>query len=435
MSDRRLPGAYLLWLSGALVSQVGDAALYFALGWAASASGGTSAGLVLSAVTLPRTVLLVLGGVVGDRVGARRVMIAGDAVMLVLAVALGVAAGQWGTPFPLLVLTGLAVGVVDAFYLPSSGSMPRRLVPGDQLARALALRQSGSQVVSMAGGPLGGAVVALAGFAGAMWADAASFAVVLLVLVAVRAIEPTPPAQRESLLRSALDGVRVVVRTPGLGPALLLVAGAAGLLVPSASLLVPLLARDQRWTAATAGLLIGAQGIGIVVATLSIARRGAAVRRPAVRRPAVRRPAVRRPAVRRPAVRRPAVRRPGVAAAAGLIVAAAGQLALAAAGAPAAALAAILAVGLGTGVFVANLSPVVLGAAPSSHLARVQALSVLVQSTAVLVSLNLLGAVAHAASAAAALLCCAAALAGCGAVALSAPTLRHLTRPILQPEP
>jgi dipeptide/tripeptide permease len=116
-------------------------------------------------------------------------------------------------------------------------------------------------------------------------------------------------------------------------------------------------------------------------------------------------------------------------------VAAAGQLALAAAGAPAAALAAILAVGLGTGVFVANLSPVVLGAAPSSHLARVQALSVLVQSTAVLVSLNLLGAVAHAASAAAALLCCAAALAGCGAVALSAPTLRHLTRPILQPEP
>jgi Major Facilitator Superfamily len=154
-ASRRLPGAYLLWLSGALISQVGDAALYFALGWAASATGGTSAGLVLSAVALPRTVLLLLGGVVGDRFGARRVMIIGDAVMLVLAVGLGIIASRWGTPLLLLVMTGLIVGVVDAFYLPSSGSMPRRLVDDKQLAPALALKQSGSQLVSMIGGPVG----------------------------------------------------------------------------------------------------------------------------------------------------------------------------------------------------------------------------------------------------------------------------------------
>jgi hypothetical protein len=62
----RLPRSYLVWLSGAIVSQAGDAALYFALGWAASAHGGPAAGLVLSAVSLPRTVLLLLGGVAGD---------------------------------------------------------------------------------------------------------------------------------------------------------------------------------------------------------------------------------------------------------------------------------------------------------------------------------------------------------------------------------
>ncbi len=404
-SSRRLPGAYLLWLSGALVSQVGDAALYFALGWAASATGGTSAGLVLSAVALPRTVLLLLGGVVGDRFGARRVMIIGDAVMLVLAVALGIIASRWGTPLLLLVMTGLIVGVVDAFYLPSSGSMPRRLADDEQLARALALKQSGSQLVSMIGGPVGGAVVAIAGFAAAMWADAATFAVVLLVLVAVRPrFAPPQHAHPESVLRSAIDGVRIVVRTPGLGPALLLVAGAAGFLVPSASLLIPLLAREERWTAATAGVFIGAQGAGMIIATLLIARRGAA-------------------------------RRPGVAAAAGLIAAAGGQLGIATAGAPAPAFVAVLLVGLGTGVFVANLSPVVLGAAPASHLARVQALNVLVQSTAVLVSFNLLGAVAHAASASTALLSCSGALAACGTVALFTPTLRRLTRPVGRPKP
>ena len=75
-----LPATYDVWLAGSLVSQLGDAALYFALGWAASAIGGSAAGLVLSAIVLSRTVLLLLGGVVGDRAGARRVMITGDAV-------------------------------------------------------------------------------------------------------------------------------------------------------------------------------------------------------------------------------------------------------------------------------------------------------------------------------------------------------------------
>ena len=78
-----LPIAFRVWVCGALASQLGDSAMYFALGWAASARGGTAAGLVLSAISLPRALLLLLGGAVGDRLGARRVMITGDGLMLV----------------------------------------------------------------------------------------------------------------------------------------------------------------------------------------------------------------------------------------------------------------------------------------------------------------------------------------------------------------
>jgi MFS family permease len=174
-----LPGPFKLWLGGALASQLGDATLYFALGWAASAHGGLAAGWVLSAISLPRTVLLLLGGAVGDRIGARRVMLIGDAVMLVVSGVLAVPAGSIGTPLVLLLVAALIIGANDAFYLPSAGSMPRRLVPGDQLARAAALRQSGSQLITMIGAPIGGVLVAFAGLPVASWVDAATFAFVL----------------------------------------------------------------------------------------------------------------------------------------------------------------------------------------------------------------------------------------------------------------
>jgi hypothetical protein len=74
----------------------------------------------------------------------------------------------------------------DAFYLPSSGSMPRQLVEDSSLPRALALRQSGSQLVSLIGGPAGGALVAFAGFTAASMTDSVSFGVVLIALVAIR---------------------------------------------------------------------------------------------------------------------------------------------------------------------------------------------------------------------------------------------------------
>jgi MFS family permease len=395
-----LPAVYRVWLVGALVSQLGDAALYFALGWAASGIGGPAAGLVLSAIALPRTALLLLGGVVGDRAGAARVLIAGDGVMLVVAVVLGLVAYAWPTPLAVLLAAGLIIGTVDAFYLPSLGSMPRRLVGDEQLRRAVAVRQSGSQLVTMVGGPLGGAVVAIAGVAAAAWVDAASFAVVLVVLVAIRRriVVVATSRRTESVLAAARDGVRICRQTPGLGVALLLAAGAAGFVIPSTSLLVPLLARHNHWSASTAGLMVGAQGLGVIVSALVVARRGGA-------------------------------RRPGIAAVGGLATAAIGQTLVAVIPSSGLVVVAAVLIGLGSGTFVANLAPVLLGAVPRTHLARVQSLLSVVQSSALLVTNNLLGAITHWASAPIAMMCCAGGLATCVVVALTRPTLRHLGGP------
>ena len=76
-----------------------------------------------------------------------------------------------------------------------------------------------------------------------------------------------------------------------------------------------------------------------------------------------------------------------------------------------------------------------MGRAPRSHLARVQALLSLVQSGALLVFNNLLGAVAHAASAAGAMITCASIVGVCALIALLVPAIRHVAVPSHQQPP
>ncbi|GAA4636954.1 hypothetical protein GCM10023196_088860 [Actinoallomurus vinaceus] len=368
--------------------------LYFALGWAATAHSGAVAGLVLTAINLPRVALLLVGGAVGDRLGARRVMIAGDSAMLVVSLVLAALSYHLGAEPWLLIAAGVLIGVVDAFYLPASGSMPRRLVGNARLPRALALRQVGAQLITMGGGPLGGLLVGLAGLAGAALVDAVTFVLVLVVLIVIKPRQDVPAAGTErNVLREAADAVRVGFGDAVLRPGLLLVGTAAGFLLPVMPLLLPLLARDRHWSAGATGLVVGAQGIGMVAVTLGVVRRGP-------------------------------LGRPGLLAACGLMVAGLGVLALALAPSSAAAMGAGLIVGLGNGLFSSHIGPLIMTVTPESHLSRIQALLTLVQSLSLLVMNNVLGNVAGLAGAALAVAVCAVAVAGTGLLALASRPLR-----------
>ncbi|MDY0811719.1 MFS transporter [Kitasatospora purpeofusca] len=401
-----LPAPYLRWLAGAQLGYLGDAALAFALGWAAAAHGGAAAGLVLTMITVARTVLVLVGGAVADRLGARRVMLAGDAVMLAATLALAAAAGLRGSPLGLLLLAALVIGVVDAFYLPASGSMPRLLVDAGELPRALALRQAGAQLAALLGAPLGGALVAAGGLPAAALVDAASFAVLLLVLLFLPVSDPrrAPTAgngtdRPAGLVREAAAGVRLATGDRLLRAALLLAGAAAGSVLPVVALLGPLLARAAGWGVGAAGLVAGAQGAGVLAVAVLLARRGTGAGRPP--------------------------HGAGTGAAAGLCAAAAGIALLAAAPVPAVAALGALLTGAGSGLFAGRLGPLVLGAAPDTHLSRVQALLTLVQSAALVLSTGALGLLADTAGPRVPIALCALAAGAAGALALASPVLRR----------
>ena len=358
-----LPRAYLAWVGAAAVSRAGDAALYFALGWAASSHGAAAAGLVVTAVVAPRTVLLLLGGAVGDRHGPRAVVVAGAAALLVSTVLLTVLVLDVGTPLWLLLAAALVEGVVTAFSLPASGAMPRSLVPDPALPRALALRQASAQVADLVGGPLGGLLVGLAGLAAVAGANAATFAVVLVVLVLVRPTRPVPAPPVHPLLHQAREGVSTAMALPVVRAAVLLTGVAAGVVLPSSAVLVPVLVRERGWDPEVGGLVLGAQAAGALVVALVVSRWG---------------------------VRR----RAGLVAAAGLGLTAASLLLLAVAPTTAAALVAGTGVGAGLSVFTSHTGPLVLAGSPPTHLSRVQAVLGLAQAAALLLSTPLLGVVA-----------------------------------------
>ncbi|GAA1402440.1 MFS transporter [Oerskovia paurometabola] len=364
---RTLPRRYLAWLGGVTVSRLGDAVLAFALGWAAAGLGGTTAALVLTLGGLPRLVLLVVGGAVADRVGARRILIAGEAALLILTAVLALALAWFGTPTWLLLAAALALGTVTAFCLPATGSMPRRLVPDDQLTRALALRQGLVQVVLLTAAPLSGLLVGTAGLPVIAWGTTVTFAVSLCVLVAVREMSgPAADAAPTGAMAARLglvDGFRVVARTPGLRSALALTGAGAALILPVPSLLVPLLGRASRWGPGTTGAVAAMVGVGVVCAAILALRR------------------------------RPA------SAATGLAVSAGGALLMAVGTLPmVVTVLGALVFGFGNGTFVARVAPLVLGSAPRTHLARVQALVGLAQLVPVMVTNAVLGALAEHAS-------------------------------------
>jgi hypothetical protein len=397
-----IPGVYWSWLGGVTFSLFGTHVLGFAMAWVAAGRGGLLAGLMLTMINLPRTVLLLAGGTVGDRFGAWRTMIVGDAVMTVVTILAALAMWLVGVPAWLLLGTALAIGVVDAFYLPSSGSMPRRLVAGPGLARAMSARQLAGQFTGFAGAPLGGVVVATLGLAAAALADALTFAAMLAILVVLRPRGQEPPGPSpHGVWRHMVDGLRVAAGDRLLRPALLLVVAAAGLLLPVSGLVVPLLAREQGWSGVATGGVAGAIALGTMCVAAAVLARGA-------------------------------WSRPGLAAVIGLLVASAGMLALAVSGSPGWAVAIGLGTGVGNGLFAAHVAPLVLGHTATTHLARVQSVVVLAQSLPLLATNNAIGGLVDAMGAPATLACCAAVLAVAASVSLPSAALREATLPARQ---
>jgi MFS family permease len=174
---RRFYAGYVTSLLGSSMSTV-------AIAWAVLDNGGsaTGLGLVFAANVVSQVLTLPFAGAIADRLGRRRVMLSADSLRCGAQASLAVALFAGRPPLWLFVLLAWLVGTGEAFFDPSQDALTVEIAPRDQLGNANALYGLARSATRIGGPVLGGVLVALAGPAVVVAADAASYAASVLAL-------------------------------------------------------------------------------------------------------------------------------------------------------------------------------------------------------------------------------------------------------------
>jgi MFS family permease len=231
--------------------------------------------LVQTAMTLPVFLLVVPAGALGDIMDRRKLLLAGQSLMVVGAAGLTVltAAGAV-TQTWLLGLIAL-MGVGQALSVPCFQAIQPELVSRREIPQAALLNGANANVARAVGPALGGLLIAAIGPEATFGLNALSFSGVLLVLFVWQRVPTDRPLGAEHVRTALLAGARYVRSAPRfatvLARSLLFMIFASALWA-----LLPVLARGP--------LELGPGGYGVLLASIGLGAVYGAVAVPAARR-------------------------------------------------------------------------------------------------------------------------------------------------------
>ncbi|AEV83552.1 major facilitator transporter [Actinoplanes sp. SE50] len=202
---------YRLWATADLVSTAGTWMQVLGLNWLILSDTGSAAtmGLVVMLQALPVLILGTWGGALADRLPARPLLIASQAVRALLALALVAHGGH-----PLIYAVALASGVISSFEGPALGRFGSALVPPSALGSALALGSVLSSAGRIGGMALGGILVGVTGPAALFVINAVSYLAVIGALSAMRTGELRDLPTAAPGERGIRSGLRYIAGQP-----------------------------------------------------------------------------------------------------------------------------------------------------------------------------------------------------------------------------
>ncbi|MBS0196616.1 MAG: MFS transporter [Planctomycetes bacterium] len=151
---------------GAFGSSVGNLMEFVGLSWVINVTTDKPQlwlGWHAAAQLAPMMILGIVGGVLADRVNRKKLLIATQAIMMVIAATLTIASyGRYPTIATVMTLTAL-LGAVGAFNVPAWQVLTPRLVPRAELTEAIVLNGLQFNMARVIGPALGGVLLGLFG--------------------------------------------------------------------------------------------------------------------------------------------------------------------------------------------------------------------------------------------------------------------------------
>jgi MFS family permease len=215
---------------------------------------------------VPIFVFSLAGGVVADALDRKKLMLAMQSLMAIFAAILAVLSFTGKEALWSIYLLTALNSAANTFDGPARQSMIPALVPPKDFANAISLNTIHFQVASVVGPWLSGIVIASLGMGWVYALNAVSFLAVIVNLLRMRDVPPRQGAGVEVSLKSAIEGLRFVFRTPMIRSTMLLDFFAT--LFSTASGLLPIFAQDILHVGPRGyGFLVSAQAVGALLAS------------------------------------------------------------------------------------------------------------------------------------------------------------------------
>ena len=248
------------------VSTLGDQIAPIAVAFAvlAATHSATALGLVLAGRTVPLVLFLLLGGAWSDRLPRKSIMVASDLARLVTQGAFALILLQPAPALWAMVLLQAGNGAASAFFRPASSGLVQEAVPAGERQRANSLLSATNNIASIGGPIIAAALIAFAGNAWAVGADALSFGLSAFFLVRV-VVPPRVLKERIGLAREIAEGFRAIVETKWIGLMILSFMEFQLFVLASFSVLGPVIAQQHYGGATTWALIASVSGVGAVL--------------------------------------------------------------------------------------------------------------------------------------------------------------------------
>jgi len=268
------PRFVFTWLSGMTLT-LGFSIFFLSVSWLTIDVLQQPAllGIILTAVSLPRVVLMVFGGVFADRFQKSRLLFLtnlGQAALMLAVLSLHLL-----DLYSVAALIGISVifGILDGMSYPALSSLIPSLVKQHELQRANSLFQGSIELMFVIGPFLAGLLLTWGGF-GLSFGTAAGLIFLAALLIMPRLIQDRIPATHVMSLAHVIvdlkEGIRYVSHTPILRSGTLSIAIVNLFVMGPLIMSIPILVGERGGTAFDLSVIEGGLAVGTFVASFLV---------------------------------------------------------------------------------------------------------------------------------------------------------------------